>query len=93
MKPDEGDYVIACVVPANAPGVKIVSVVSPPQGDLRGSPVAAKRYNAQDFVIFEDVFVPYDRIFLDGDQTRRRRNVPEHTVPTVRNMTVSASAG
>jgi len=67
MKPDEGDYAIACAVPANAPGVKIVSVGTPPEGDLRDWPIAAKRYNAQDFVIFDDVFVPNDRIFLDGE--------------------------
>lgn len=67
MKPDEGDYAIACAVPANAPGVKIVSVGTPPQGDPRDWPLAAGRYNPQGFVIFDDVFVPHDRIFLDGE--------------------------
>jgi 4-hydroxybutyryl-CoA dehydratase / vinylacetyl-CoA-Delta-isomerase len=67
MKPDEGDYAIACAVPANAPGVKIVSVGTPPDGDLRDWPLAAERYNPQGFVIFEDVFVPNDRVFLDGE--------------------------
>jgi 4-hydroxybutyryl-CoA dehydratase/vinylacetyl-CoA-Delta-isomerase len=67
MKPDEGDYAIACAVPVNAPGVKVVSVGTPPQGDLRDWPIAANRYNPQGFVIFEDVFVPWDRVFLDGE--------------------------
>lgn len=67
MKPDEGDYAIACAVPVNAPGVKIVSVGTPPQGDIRDWPIAADRYNPQGFVIFDDVFVPNDRVFLDGE--------------------------
>jgi len=67
MKPDEGDYAIACAVPANAPGLKIVAVGTPPRGDLRDSPLAARRYNPQCFVLFEDVFVPNERVFLDGE--------------------------
>ena len=67
MKPGETDYAIACAVPVNAPGVKIVAVGTPPQGDLRDSPIGALRYNPQCFVIFEDVFVPGDRVFLDGE--------------------------
>ncbi len=67
MKKDEADYAIACAVPANAPGVKIVSVGAPPHGDLRDSPIGAVRYNPQCFIIFEDVFVPWDRVFLDGE--------------------------
>jgi 4-hydroxybutyryl-CoA dehydratase / vinylacetyl-CoA-Delta-isomerase len=67
MKQDEGDYAIACAVPVNAAGVKIVAVGAPPQGDLRDSPIGAARYNPQCFVIFEDVFVPWERVFLDGE--------------------------
>jgi 4-hydroxybutyryl-CoA dehydratase/vinylacetyl-CoA-Delta-isomerase len=67
MKPNEGDYAIACAVPLNAPGVKTVSVGTPPRGDLRDSPIGAIRYNPQCFVIFEDVFVPAERVFLDGE--------------------------
>ena len=67
MKRDEGDYAIACAVPVNAPGVKIVSVGTPPHGDLRDSPIGAVRYNPQGFILFEDVFVPSERVFLDGE--------------------------
>jgi 4-hydroxybutyryl-CoA dehydratase/vinylacetyl-CoA-Delta-isomerase len=67
MKADEGDFAIACAVPANAAGVKMVVVGEPPQGDPRDWPVAARKYVPQCFVLFEDVFVPNDRIFLDGE--------------------------
>jgi 4-hydroxybutyryl-CoA dehydratase/vinylacetyl-CoA-Delta-isomerase len=67
MKPDEGDYAVACAVPANADGVKIVVVGSPPAGDLRDFPLAAQAYLPQCFVLFDDVFVPDERVFLDGE--------------------------
>ncbi len=70
MKPGEEDYAIACAVPANAPGVSIVNVLNagPPEGsDPRDFPFAYKRAVPQGFVIFDDVFVPQERIFLDGE--------------------------
>jgi 4-hydroxybutyryl-CoA dehydratase/vinylacetyl-CoA-Delta-isomerase len=67
MKPDEAEFAVACAVPANAPGVKIVVVGEPPSGDLRDWPVAARKYVPQCFVIFDDVFVPNERVFLDGE--------------------------
>jgi 4-hydroxybutyryl-CoA dehydratase/vinylacetyl-CoA-Delta-isomerase len=67
MKPGEEDYAVACAVPVNAPGVKIISVGGAPAGDLRDSPVAARRQLPQSFVIFDDVFVPNERVFLDGE--------------------------
>jgi 4-hydroxybutyryl-CoA dehydratase/vinylacetyl-CoA-Delta-isomerase len=67
MKAGEQDYAIACAVPVNAPGVKIISAGGAPRGDLRDTPVAAKRHLPQSFVIFDDVFVPNERVFLDGE--------------------------
>jgi 4-hydroxybutyryl-CoA dehydratase/vinylacetyl-CoA-Delta-isomerase len=67
MKPGEEDYAIACAVPVNAPRVKIISVGSGPSGDLRDFPIAARRHLPQCFVIFDDVFVPNERVFLDGE--------------------------
>jgi 4-hydroxybutyryl-CoA dehydratase / vinylacetyl-CoA-Delta-isomerase len=70
MKPGEEDYAIACAVPVNAPGVSIVNVLNgaPPEGsDPRDFPFAFKRAVPQGFVIFDDVFVPTERVFLDGE--------------------------
>jgi 4-hydroxybutyryl-CoA dehydratase/vinylacetyl-CoA-Delta-isomerase len=67
MKPEEAEFAIACAVPVAADGVKIVVVGEPPHGDIRDWPVAARRYIPQCFVIFDDVFVPNERIFLEGE--------------------------
>ncbi|MFC3174079.1 4-hydroxyphenylacetate 3-hydroxylase N-terminal domain-containing protein [Novosphingobium bradum] len=70
MKPGEEDYAIACAVPVNAPGVSVVDVINgaPPEGaDPRDFPFAFEKAVPQGFVIFDDVFVPNERIFLDGE--------------------------
>ncbi|MHA6669379.1 4-hydroxyphenylacetate 3-hydroxylase N-terminal domain-containing protein [Homoserinimonas sp. A447] len=68
MKPGEEEYAIACGVPVNAPGVKIVSVLplSEDSADPRDYPLSWDRAIPEGFVIFDDVFVPNDRIFLEG---------------------------
>jgi 4-hydroxybutyryl-CoA dehydratase/vinylacetyl-CoA-Delta-isomerase len=70
MKPGEEDYAIACMVPVNAPGVSIVCVANsepPPGADARDFPFATRSAVSQGFVIFDDVFVPNERVFLDGE--------------------------
>jgi 4-hydroxybutyryl-CoA dehydratase/vinylacetyl-CoA-Delta-isomerase len=68
MKPGEEEYAIACVVPVNAPGVKIINVTSEPRAeDLLDSPISANAHAPMGFVIYEDVFVPSERIFLNGE--------------------------
>jgi 4-hydroxybutyryl-CoA dehydratase / vinylacetyl-CoA-Delta-isomerase len=67
MKPGEESYAIACLVPVNSPGVKIVDTTyAPRQHDVRTFPVSAHTHMPEGFVIFDDVFVPKERIFLDG---------------------------
>ncbi len=68
MKPGEEDYAIACAVPVNAPGVKIVNVTSEPDAeDILDAPLSANAHAPMGFVIYEDVFVPNERIFLNGE--------------------------
>ena len=74
MKGGEEDYSIACSVPVNAPGVKIVNTTyAPRHEDLRDFLSGLRRSTTipEGFVIFDDVFVPNDRIFLDGEFTLR----------------------
>ncbi|OBK78241.1 4-hydroxyphenylacetate 3-hydroxylase N-terminal domain-containing protein [Mycobacterium sp. 1274761.0] len=67
MKPGEEDYAIACAVPVNAPGVHIISrTVAARGGDERDHPVSTSRSMPDGFVIFDDVFVPTENVFLDG---------------------------
>jgi 4-hydroxybutyryl-CoA dehydratase/vinylacetyl-CoA-Delta-isomerase len=68
MKAGEEDYSIAAMVPVNAPGVKIINTTyAPRHEDLRDFPVSATSHTPEGFVIFDDVFVPNERVFLDGE--------------------------
>jgi len=68
MKPDEEQYAIACCVPVSAPGVKIINTTyAPRHEDTRDFPVSGNHHTPEGFVIFDDVFVPKERIFLDGE--------------------------
>ena len=68
MKAGEEDYAIAAMVPVNSPGVKIVDVSYVPRHDeLRDFPVSGHHHVPEGFVIFDDVFIPNDRIFLNGE--------------------------
>src|SRR6516165_2395732 len=68
MKPGEESYAIACAVPVNSPGVKIVDTTyAPRHPDSRVFPVSSRSHMPEGFVMFDDVFVPNERIFLDGE--------------------------
>jgi 4-hydroxybutyryl-CoA dehydratase/vinylacetyl-CoA-Delta-isomerase len=67
MKPGEEEYAIACIVPANAEGVKIVDTTFAPRNDdARTFPISSTNHYPEGFVIFDDVFVPNERVILDG---------------------------
>lgn len=67
MKPGEEDYAIGCMVPVNAPGVKIINTTyAPRHEDKRDFPFSGQHHTPEGFVIFDDVFVPTERVFLDG---------------------------
>ena len=68
MKAGEEDWSIGCSVPVNAPGVKIINTTyAPRHDDVRAFPVSGQRHYPEGFVIFDDVFVPHERVFLDGE--------------------------
>ena len=67
MREGEDDYSVACMVPVNAPGVKIVNTTyAPRHEDKRDFPVSGRAHTPEGFVIFDDVFVPEERVFLAG---------------------------
>lgn len=67
MKPGEEAYAIGCAVPVNSAGVKVIDTsFAPRHSDVRTFPVSSKVHMPEGFVIFDDVFVPNERIFLDG---------------------------
>lgn len=68
MKPGEEDYAFAAVIPVNAPGVKIINTTyAPRHADARSFPMSGGEHFPEGFVIFDDVFVPRERVFLDGE--------------------------
>ncbi len=68
MRDGENEYAIGCAVPVNAPGLKIVNTTyAPRHEDIRDFPISGGNHIPEGFVIFDDVFVPNERIFLDGE--------------------------
>jgi 4-hydroxybutyryl-CoA dehydratase/vinylacetyl-CoA-Delta-isomerase len=68
MKPGEEEYSITCAVPVKSPGVSVINTTYHPKGeDTRHYPVSSHASMPDGFVVFDDVFVPDERVFLDGD--------------------------
>ena len=67
MAESDKDYCIAFGIPVNTPGVKIIS--RPERGDLGvfDYPLSSRHTTLEAMTIFEDVFVPKERIFMDGE--------------------------
>lgn len=68
MKPGEEDYALACSVPTNAEGLRIVNTTNAPRGDdVRHYPISRRTNMPEGLLIFDHVFVPNERVFLDGE--------------------------
>jgi 4-hydroxybutyryl-CoA dehydratase/vinylacetyl-CoA-Delta-isomerase len=73
LKAEEADYAIACAVPANAEGVTFI--FGRQSNDSRkiegcGEDLGNPRFGVvggEALVVFDDVFVPHERIFLNGE--------------------------
>ena len=67
MKKGEDQYSIAAMIPVNAPGVKIINTTyASRHEDVRDFPMSGTAHTPEGFVIFDDVFVPNERVFLHG---------------------------
>lgn len=67
MKEGEEDYAVACAIPVNAPGVKIVNTSYAPRERHEDFPASSQHNMPEGFVILDDVFVPNERVFLAGE--------------------------
>jgi 4-hydroxybutyryl-CoA dehydratase/vinylacetyl-CoA-Delta-isomerase len=63
--PEDADYAVCCAVPVDAPGVIIVARPAGRPGEAAAK-FSARYGQSTGVVIFDDVFVPHDRVFLDG---------------------------
>jgi len=65
---EDPDAAIACAIEPNAQGLKIINTTTAPRAeDDRHYPVSREFSVPDCFVMFEDVFVPNERVFLCGE--------------------------
>lgn len=68
LRPGEEDFAVAAALPVDAPGVTMVLGRQPSDGRKGGPDAGNHRFVGQECVVlFDDVFVPAERVFLDGD--------------------------
>jgi 4-hydroxybutyryl-CoA dehydratase/vinylacetyl-CoA-Delta-isomerase len=68
MRHEEADYAVSFSIPTNAPGVKIINrSFAPAELPEFDYPASSHHSMPEGFVIFDDVFVPWERVFLAGE--------------------------
>lgn len=68
LRPGEEDFAIACALPVDAPGVTMVLGRQPSDDRKGGADAGNARFGGQECVVlFDDVFVPAEHVFVDGD--------------------------
>ena len=61
------DYAVAFAVPLNTPGLKMIaSVYTQDKSSEYEFPLSSKHRMLETLTVFDDVFVPWERLFLDG---------------------------
>ncbi|MEU0561725.1 4-hydroxyphenylacetate 3-hydroxylase N-terminal domain-containing protein [Dactylosporangium sp. NPDC006015] len=69
MKPGEEDWSVAAAVPVNSPGVRVINASFAPRPDLDPDfyPYSSRHVMTEGLIVFDDVFVPNERLFLAGE--------------------------
>ena len=68
MRQDEKDYAVSFSIPVNTKGVNIINrSFAPAELNEFDYPASAHHCMPEGFVVFDDVFVPWDRVFLAGE--------------------------
>lgn len=68
MRQDETDYAVSFSIPVNTKGVKVINrSFAPAELNAFDYPASAHHSIPEVFVVFDDVFVPWDRVFLAGE--------------------------
>lgn len=66
--PEDGAFALAFAVPVNTPGVKLIaSPFGSPSPSHFHHPVSSRHRMVDTLTIFDDVLVPWDRVFLKGE--------------------------
>ena len=68
MKEEDKDYAVSFAVPVNSEGI---TLIASPYFSLDGNefehPISARHRQTETLTVFEDVFVPWERVFLNGE--------------------------
>ncbi|HEX7007829.1 MAG TPA: 4-hydroxyphenylacetate 3-hydroxylase N-terminal domain-containing protein [Alphaproteobacteria bacterium] len=64
--PEDAAFAVCCAVPVDAPGVTIAARPASRPGEAAAK-FSARYGQSTGVVVFDDVFVPHDRVFLDGE--------------------------
>jgi 4-hydroxybutyryl-CoA dehydratase/vinylacetyl-CoA-Delta-isomerase len=72
MRPEDKDYAIACAVPVNAPGVTMIfgrqtNEERKVEGGMDAGNPEFGLVGGEALVVLEDVFVPWERVFMCGE--------------------------
>lgn len=68
MAEADKDYAVAFAIPANTPGLKMIcSPYGPPQENTFDHPITSQHKMMETLTVFDDVFVPRDRVFLQKE--------------------------
>jgi 4-hydroxybutyryl-CoA dehydratase/vinylacetyl-CoA-Delta-isomerase len=68
MRPEDKAYAVAFALPINTPGLKLIA--SPHGGTPKHPfehPISARHKMMETLTVFDDVFVPAERVFLNGE--------------------------
>jgi 4-hydroxybutyryl-CoA dehydratase / vinylacetyl-CoA-Delta-isomerase len=66
MRAEEAEFALAAAVPVDAPGITIIARPAGRPGE-RAASFSARYGQSTGVVVFEDVFVPWERVFLAGE--------------------------
>ena len=67
MAEADRDYALSFAIPANTQGIRIIARSGPWEEGRVDYPVSNSASMVEGLVIFDDVFIPDERIFLDGE--------------------------
>jgi 4-hydroxybutyryl-CoA dehydratase/vinylacetyl-CoA-Delta-isomerase len=67
MREADRDYAVAFAIPVDTPGVKLIARESEQAHDPETNPLSLRDELVETFTIFDDVFVPWERVFMCGE--------------------------
>jgi aromatic ring hydroxylase len=68
LRAEDKDYAVTFAVPVDAPGLKLITRATAPRGKREYDfPFTSQTGPTESLTIFDDVFVPWDRVFMCGE--------------------------